>query len=229
MDPQLRHCVGGKLLDRHGTVDASRVTCPRDTTNVFRRERSQPYLTSTSSRVDLYKTDLTLASERARQSPSRSTQLVELPGSSAHGITPLHAVVTGEPTAGPGPLRPAPELLLRRINSMPDLRKPSLSPDGTRAVPRTSLLGATQPDTTAPWIQPHDGDTRDSSIQSPCAKTMPDVRSAGPLASSPLGLNTTESAAHSMPPDANDTSPPCTSTCRRGGSARHRRPRNARG
>ena len=152
----LRHCVGGKLLDRHGTVDQSRVTCPRDTTSVFRRERSQPYLTRTSSRVDqnTITTDPTLASEQTGQSPSRLTQLVELPGSSAHGITPLHAVVTGEPTTEPGPLRPAPEPLLRRTNSLPDLRKLSSPLDGTCAVPRTSLLGATQPDATAKLMQP---------------------------------------------------------------------------
>ena len=83
MDLQLRHCVGGKLLDKHGTVEPSRVTCPRDTTSVLEgRERSQPYLTRTSSRVDLYTTDLTLASEQHGLSPSRLTQLVELPGSS---------------------------------------------------------------------------------------------------------------------------------------------------
>ena len=75
MDPQLRHCVGGKLLDKHGTVEPSRVTCPRDTTSVLEgRERSQPYLTRTSSRVDLYTTDLTLASEQHGLSPSRLTQ-----------------------------------------------------------------------------------------------------------------------------------------------------------
>ena len=75
MDLQLRHCVGGKLLDKYGKVDELRVTCPRDTTSVLEgRERSQPYRTRTRSRVDIYKTDLTLASERARQSPSRSTR-----------------------------------------------------------------------------------------------------------------------------------------------------------
>ena len=198
--------VGGKLLDRHGTVDQSRVTCPRDTTSVFRRERSQPYLTRTSSRVDPYTTQLTLASERTSQSPSRPTQLVELPGSSAHGITPLHAVVTGEPTAGPGPLRPAPELLLRRTNSLPDLRKPSLSPDGAYAVPRTSHCGATQPDATAPQMQPHDDGACDTSTQSPCAKAMPNARSAGPPASFLLGLKTTESAAYFLPHDTPNAS-----------------------
>ena len=156
MDAQICHCVGGKLLDEHMTVEASCVTCPQCTASVFERERSQPYLTRTSSRVDLSTTYLTLASERTSQSPSRPAQLVELPGSSAHGITPLHAVATGEPTAGPGPLRPAPELLLRRTNSLPDLRKLSLSPDGAYAVPRTSHFGATQPDATAPKMQPHD-------------------------------------------------------------------------
>ena len=76
MDTQLRHCVGGKLLDKHGTADAPRVTWPRGTASVLEgRERSQPYRTSTRSRVDIYTTDLTLASERARQSPSRSTHL----------------------------------------------------------------------------------------------------------------------------------------------------------
>ena len=75
MDSQLRHCVGGKLLDKYGKVDASRVTCPRDTTSVLEgRERSQPYRTRTRSRVDIYKTELTLASERTSQSPSRPTQ-----------------------------------------------------------------------------------------------------------------------------------------------------------
>ena len=98
MDMQLRHCVGGKLLDKHGTVDEPRVTWPRGTASVLEgRERSQPYRTSTRSRVDIYTINKTLASERTSQSPSRPTQLVELPGSSAHGITPLHAVVTGEP------------------------------------------------------------------------------------------------------------------------------------
>ena len=102
MDPQLRHCVGGKLLDKHGTADAPRVTWPRGTASVLEgRERSQPYRTSTRSRVDLYTINLTLASERTSQSPSRPTQLVELPGSSARGITPFHAVVTGEPFAEP--------------------------------------------------------------------------------------------------------------------------------
>ena len=173
------HCVGGKLLDKHGTVDPSRVTCPRDTTSVLRRERSQPYLIRASSRVDLSTTQSTLASERTSQSPSRPAQLVELPGSSAHGITPLHAVVTGEPPAGPGPLRPALGLPLRRINSLPDLHKPSLPLDGACAVPRTSPLGATQPAATAQLIQPHDGDARDMSTQSPCAEAMPNVRSAG--------------------------------------------------
>ena len=207
MDSQLRHCVGGKLLDKYGKVDASRVTCPRDTTSVLEgRERSQPYRTRTRSRVDLYTTDLTLASEQHGLSPSRLTQLVELPGSSAHGITPLHAVVTGEPTTGPGPLRPAPEPLLRRTNSLPDLRKPSLPLDGACAVPRTSLLGATQPAATAQLIQPHDDGARDMSTQSPCAEAMPTVRSAGPPASSPLGLNTTESAAHFLPHDTLDAS-----------------------
>ena len=181
LDMQLRHCVGGKLLDKHGTADAPRVTWPRGTASVLEgRERSQPYRTSTRSRVDIYTTDLTLASERARQSPSRSTQLVELPGSLAHGITPLHAVVTGEPTIEPGPLRPAPERLLRRTNSLPDLRKPSLSPDGAYAVPRTSHCGATQLDATAPQTQPHDDGACDTSTQSPCAKAMPNARSAGP-------------------------------------------------
>ena len=75
LDMQLRHCVGGKLLDKHGTADAPRVTWPRGTASVLEgRERSQPYRTSTRSRVDIYTTELTLASERARQSPSRSTQ-----------------------------------------------------------------------------------------------------------------------------------------------------------
>ena len=72
-----RHCVGGKLLDKYGTVDPSRVTCPRDTTSVLdERERSQPYLTSSSSRVDqnTITTDPTLASEQTGQSPSRLTQ-----------------------------------------------------------------------------------------------------------------------------------------------------------
>ena len=205
MGPLLRHCVSGKLLDRPGAVDQSRVTCPRDKqTCVSRRERSQPYLTRTSSRVDISTTISTLASERTSQSPSRPAQLVELPGSSAHGITPLHAVVTGEPPAGPGPLRPALGLPLRRINSLPDLHKPSLPLDGACAVPRTSPLGATQPAATAQLIQPHDGDARDMSTQSPCAEAMPNVRSAGLPASSPLGLNTTESAALSAPPDANN-------------------------
>ena len=74
MDSLLRHCVGGKLLDKHGTVDQLRVTCPRDTTSVFRRERSQPYLIRASSRVDPYTTELTLVPERTSQSPSRPTQ-----------------------------------------------------------------------------------------------------------------------------------------------------------
>ena len=195
-----RHCVGGKLLDRHGTVDPSRVTCPRDTTSVSRRERSQPYLIRTSSRVDPYTTELTLASERTSQSPSRPTQLVELPGSSAHGITPLHAVVTGEPLAGPGPLRPAPDSSLRRTNSPPDLRKPSLPLDGACAVPRTSLLGATQPVATAQLIQPHDGDARNMPTQSPRAEAIPNARSAGAPELFHLGLNTTESAVYSLPP-----------------------------
>ena len=68
------HCVGGKLLDKYGTVEPSRVTCPRDTTSVLERERSQPYLTSTSSRADLYKTDLTLASERKREAGLRKAE-----------------------------------------------------------------------------------------------------------------------------------------------------------
>ena len=71
MDSLHRHCVGGKLLDKYGTVDASRVTWPRDTTCVLGCERSQPYLTRTSSRVDMKTTDLTLARERTSQSPSR--------------------------------------------------------------------------------------------------------------------------------------------------------------
>ena len=76
MDSQLRHCVGGKLLDKYGKVDASRVTCPRDTTSVLEgRERSQPYRTRTRSRVDLYTINLTLASEQYGQSPSRLTQV----------------------------------------------------------------------------------------------------------------------------------------------------------
>ena len=168
MGQQLRHCVGGKLLDKHGTVDEPRVKSPRGTASVLEgRERSQPYRLSTRSRADLYITELTLASGRTSQSPSRPTQLVELPGSLAHGITPLHAVVTGEPTIEPGPLRPAPEPLLRRTNSLPDLRKPSLPPDGACAVPRSPLLGATQPAATAQLIQPHDDGARDMSTQSP--------------------------------------------------------------
>ena len=207
MDLQLRHCVGGKLLDKHGTVEPSRVTCPRDTTSVLEgRERSQPYRTRTRSRVDHYTINLTLASEQHGQSPSRLTQLVELPGSSAHGITPLHAVVTGEPTIEPGPLRPAPEHSLRRTNSLPDLRKPSLSPDGAYAVPRTSHCGATQPDATAPQTQPHDDGACDTSTQSPCAKAMPNARSAGPPASFLLGLKTTESAAYFLPHDTPNAS-----------------------
>ena len=75
MDPQLRHCVGGKLLDKHGTVDEPRVTCPRGTASVLEgRERSQPYRTSTRSRADIYNTELTLVSERNGLSPSRPTQ-----------------------------------------------------------------------------------------------------------------------------------------------------------
>ena len=178
MDAQICHCVGGKLLDEHLMVVQSRVTCPRDTSCVLERERSQPYLTRTSSRVDLSTTHLTLASERTSQSPSRPTQLVELPGSSAHGITPLHAVVTGEPTTEPGPLRPAPEPLLRRTDSSPDLTKPSLPPDGACAVPRTSLLGATQLAATAQLTQPHDDGARGMSTQSPCAEAMPTVSHA---------------------------------------------------
>ena len=188
--------------------DQSRVTCPRDTTSVLERERSQPYLTSSSSRVDqnTITTDPTLASEQTGQSPSRLTQLVELPGSLAHGITPLHAVVTGEPTIEPGPLRPAPEPLLRRTNSLPDLRKLSSPLDGTCAVPRTSLLGATQPDATAKLMQPPDDGARDMSTQSPCAEAMPTVRSAGPPASSLLGMKMTESAAYFLPHDTLDAS-----------------------
>ena len=207
MDAQICHCVCGKLLDEHMTVEASCVTCPQCTASVLERERSQPYLTRTSSRVDLSTTHLTLASERTSQSPSRPTQLVELPGSSAHGITSLHAVVTGEPTAGPGPLRPAPEPLLRRTNSLPDLRKPSLSPDGACVVPRTSLLGATQLAATAQLMQPHDDGARGMSTQSPCAEAMPTVRSAEPPASSSLGLKTTELAAYFLPHDTLDPVP----------------------
>ena len=62
MGQQLRHCVGGKLLDKHGTVDEPRVTFPRGTASVLEgRERSQPYRTSTRSRVDLYTINMTLA------------------------------------------------------------------------------------------------------------------------------------------------------------------------
>ena len=71
----LRHCVGGKLLDKHGTADEPRVTCPRGTASVLEgRERSQPYRTSTRSRADIYNTELTLAPERNGLSPSRPTQ-----------------------------------------------------------------------------------------------------------------------------------------------------------
>ena len=71
----LRHCVGGKLLDKHGTVDEPRVTFPRGTASVLEgRERSQPYRTSTRSRADIYNTELTLVSGRTSQSPSRPTQ-----------------------------------------------------------------------------------------------------------------------------------------------------------
>ena len=76
MDLRLRHCVGGKLLDKHGTVDQPRVTCPRGTASVLEgRERSQPYRLSTRSRADIYNTELTLASERNGLSPSRPTHV----------------------------------------------------------------------------------------------------------------------------------------------------------
>ena len=91
-----RHCVGGKLLDKHGTVEPSRVTCPRDTTSVLEgRERSQPYRTRTRSRVDHYTINLTLASEQHGQSPSRLTHV-------ALAALRLAAARTGGGTTGSG-------------------------------------------------------------------------------------------------------------------------------